>query len=81
MDKIDVVHVDILNELISEMEVINYLHSLVQEDTVDEMRIGLGYTQQSAVYFIFERYKDVITRLREYVNSDSFNYPEEDSDI
>ena len=76
MDVNELARVDKLNELISEIEVINYLHNLMQEDTVDGMRIGLDYTQQSAVYFIYERYKDVIARMKEYVNSDFFNQPE-----
>lgn len=77
MDRIDVERVDKLNELIYEIEAINYINDLVQEDTVDRLHTGLTWVQQSAIFFISDRYKDVVDRLHKYVNSGDFNQPEE----
>ena len=81
MNRIDIERVDKLNELIYEIEAINYINGLVQGDTVDRSYTGLSRVQQSAIYFISERYEDVVARLYDYVNSDSFNRTEEDSNV
>ena len=80
MSKIELEHVDRLNELIREMEVIIYLHDLSSHDIEYKvsMKEELNWTHRSLDFYLLGRYKDTVARMREYVNSDCIIERKED---